>query len=100
MIKIMILAAIITGIILIFLVALTDYIGDKKHGKFNDGITLGVFITIFVFIEYALIACIIDDKNPTAMDVYKGKTALEYKIVDDVKVDSVVVFKNDYYGSN
>lgn len=96
----MIIAAIIIGIILIFLVALTDYIKDNKHGKFNDGITLGVFITIFVFIEYALIACIIDNKNPTAMDVYQGKTTLEYKVVDSVRVDSVVVFKNDDYGSN
>ena len=96
----MIIAAIIIGIILIFLLALTDYIRDEKYGKFNDGITLGVFITIFVFIEYALIACIIDDKNPTAMDVYQGKTTLECKVVDGVRVDSVVVFKNDDYGSN
>lgn len=96
----MIIAAIIIGIILIFLVALTDYIGDKKHGKFNDGITLGVFITILLFIESMLIACIIDGQNPTAMDVYEGKTTLEYKVVDGVKVDSVVVFKNDDYGSN
>ena len=89
----MVIAAIITGIILIFLVALTDYIGDKKHGKFNDGITLGVFITIFMFIEYALIICIIDDPQPTAIDVYQGKTTLEYKVVDGVKADSVVIFK-------
>ena len=92
----MIIAAIIIGIILIFLVALTDYIRDKKHGKFNDGIALGVFITIFVFIECVLIACIIDDKNPTAMNVYQGKTTLEYKVVNDVKVDSVVIFKEEF----
>lgn len=36
--------------------------------------------------------------TPTAMDVYQGKTTLEYKVVDDVKVDSVVVFKNDATG--
>lgn len=89
----MIIAAIILGIILIFLVALTDYIRDEKHGKFNDGITLGVFISILLFIEIALIVYIIDDPNPTAMDVYKGKTTLEYKVVDGVKVDSVVIFK-------
>ena len=27
------------------------------------------------------------------MDVYQGKTTLEYTIVDGVKVDSIVVFK-------
>ena len=31
---------------------------------------------------------------PSAMDVYQGKTTLQYTIVDGVKVDSVVVFKN------
>lgn len=31
--------------------------------------------------------------KPSAMDVYQGKTTLEYKVVDGVKVDSVVVFK-------
>ena len=32
---------------------------------------------------------------PSAMDVYQGKTTLEYTIVDGVKVDSVVVFKKN-----
>lgn len=31
--------------------------------------------------------------KPTAMDVYQNKTTLEYKVVDNVKVDSVVIFK-------
>jgi hypothetical protein len=30
---------------------------------------------------------------PSAMDVYQGKTALQYTVVDGVKIDSVVVFK-------
>ena len=30
---------------------------------------------------------------PSAMDVYQGKTTLQYTIIDDVKIDSVVVFK-------
>ena len=36
-------------------------------------------------------------QKPTAMDVYQGKTTLEYKIVDGVKVDSIVVFKNNLH---
>ena len=35
------------------------------------------------------------EKTPSAMDVYRGKTTLKYTIVDGVKVDSVVVFKNN-----
>lgn len=35
----------------------------------------------------------VDTNVPTAMDVYQGKTSLEYNIVDGVKTDSVVVYK-------
>lgn len=31
--------------------------------------------------------------SPTPIDVYQGKTTLEYKVVDGVKVDSTVVWK-------
>lgn len=34
-------------------------------------------------------------KFPTAMDVYQGKTTLQYTIVDGIKIDSVVVFKKN-----
>jgi hypothetical protein len=33
------------------------------------------------------------NERPSAMDVYQGKTALQYTVVDGVKIDSVVVFK-------
>ena len=44
------------------------------------------------------IACIykyksIYEHDPKAMDVYQGKTTIEYTIRNGVKVDSVVVFK-------
>jgi hypothetical protein len=50
----------------------------------------------------ALLFCIIgivienkvQNKYPQAMDVYQGKTTLEYTIRDGEIVDSVVVFKN------
>lgn len=32
--------------------------------------------------------------SPSAMDVYAGKTTLKYEVVDGVKVDSIVVFKD------
>jgi uncharacterized membrane protein SirB2 len=35
-----------------------------------------------------------ESHKPTAMDVYQGKTTLEYIIKDGVAVDSVVLFKN------
>ena len=33
------------------------------------------------------------NERPSAMDVYQGKTVLQYTVVDGVKIDSVVVFK-------
>lgn len=33
------------------------------------------------------------NERPSAMDVYQGKTTLQYTIINDVKIDSVVVFK-------
>lgn len=43
----------------------------------------------------SLIAALIiyQSDDPTAMDVYQGKTTFEYKVVDGVKVDSCVIFK-------
>ena len=32
--------------------------------------------------------------TPFAMDVYQGKTTLQYTVINGVKVDSIVVFKN------
>lgn len=94
----MIIAAIFTGIILLFLVFLASYVNNGKDGKFSDGLTFGVVITMVSFIECLLIGCIFSEPYPTAMDVYQGKTTLEYKVVDGVKVDSVVIFKNSDCG--
>lgn len=94
----MIISAIIIGIILIFLVFLTFYISKRNDGKFDDGVTLGLIIMLLFYTEAFLIYCSDNKPNPTAMDVYQGKTTLEYKVVDGVKVDSVVIFKNDDYG--
>ena len=46
-------------------------------------LTLGVFVSLLVI-----------SKEPTAMDVYKGKTTLEITYKDGVAIDSTVVFKN------
>jgi hypothetical protein len=42
----------------------------------------------------AVVANKVRDKYPQAMDVYQGKTTLEYTIRDGEIIDSVVVFKN------
>ena len=91
----MIIAAIITGFILLFFACLTYYIDKRKDGKFDDGLTLGMINATLLCIEIIFIYFTNNDLQPTTMDVYQGKTTLEYKVVNDVKVDSVVIFNND-----
>lgn len=59
----------------------------------NDGCLVFVAIVLIAFAS-ALLTSKIYENNPSAMDVYQGKTALEYTVVDGVKVDSTVIWKN------
>lgn len=34
--------------------------------------------------------------TPTAMDVYRGKTEIQYTIKGDIKTDSIVIFRKGY----
>ena len=43
-----------------------------------------------------MIIGITEEPKPRVIDVYQGKTTLEYTIRDGVKIDSVVVFKESY----
>ena len=57
-----------------------------------------IFISAFdaVVCVYAMIS--VGDRNhkPTAMDVIEGKTTMEYKIIDGIKVDSTLIFKPEF----
>ena len=98
----MITAAIIIGIIIIAIIILLDYISNNsKTAKFSDGISGGIIISMFLVLELGIILDILESNNPrpTPMDVYKGNTTLEYKVIDNVKVDSCVIFKNNINGT-
>ena len=61
----------------------------------DDNSGCGFFCTALLFsIIGAVIANKAQDKYPQAIDVYQGKTTIEYTIRDGEIVDSVVVFKN------
>ena len=47
---------------------------------------LAFFLGFYIGTEY---------NNPKAIEVYQGKTTLEYKIIDGVKIDSVVIYKDE-----
>lgn len=91
----MVIAAIIVGIFLTFLFLVTIHLGIEKGNDFDNGVAMGVILSLCVVVEVFLLANILGTPRPTAMDVYQGKTTLEYKVVD-----SIVIFKNDTIGLN
>lgn len=91
----MIIAAIIIGLIIIALFALEGFISSSGDGNMDTGFFLGMLVTIFLVFEIGIISNIIEESNPTPMDVYQGKTILEYTIRDGEIIDSVVVWKRD-----
>ena len=75
------------GIAFLFVGLLINFIISDTH----PGIYLGTFIAC---VGAVLITTYHYEKNPSAMDVYKGRTTLEITYKDNVPVDSVVVFKD------
>lgn len=89
----MIFLAVIIGLIIIFFIIQCiqwNYEGGETYGF---GIFCGGLITALFVLEMVCICESISESYPKAMDVYQGKTTLEYTIRDSVKVDSVVVWK-------
>jgi hypothetical protein len=51
---------------------------------------LGVFVGLI-----CLTVIIVEKNEPSAMDVYKGKTTLEYTVVNGIKTDSTVIWNRN-----
>jgi hypothetical protein len=60
----------------------------EKGDLFCLGLIVGSILGIIIHF------CIIS-QDPTAMDVYRGKTTLEYVVVDGQVTDSTVIWKKD-----
>lgn len=89
----MIIAAFLVGLLMIGLIILINVLSSRSCGDFDAGFLLGIVLTIFCVIEIGIVSNIIAEPKPKAMDVYQGKTTIEYTIRDGVKTDSVVVWK-------
>lgn len=85
----MIVLAIIIGVAITFLI-IQCIKWNRKGGPYGLCI---LFSFPLIVLEIICICEIVQEPRPKAMDVYQGKTTLEYTIRDGVKVDSVVVFK-------
>ena len=88
--------AIIVFILLTSICYIWNIFTNDKDYRFISALLLVISTVILI----GLISSYRNRNTPTAMDVYQGKTILEYKVVDNVKVDSVVIFKNDTMGLN
>lgn len=88
----MVLLAVIIGLIIIFL-SIQCIQWNSEGETYGFGICCGWLMGALFIFEIILICESISEWNPTAMDVYQGKTTIEYTIRDGVKTDSVVVWK-------
>ena len=81
------------GVMMVLMVFIGTVISSKRVSDFDGGVAFGIIFSIMFVAEVSLVANEIEEPKPTAMDVYQGKTTIEYKVVDGEKTDSVVVFK-------
>lgn len=92
----MIFLSVIIGLVLIFLIILCIQ-WNNDEGTYVFGIWCSWLIGVLFILEIICVSESASEPCPNAMDVYQGKTTLEYTIRDGVKVDSVVVFKDSVY---
>ena len=81
------------GILICVSVILTAFIDRNSSYDFDTGFIIGGSIATLMTIEVYLLANIIREQKPSAIDVYRGNTELEITSVNGVITDSVVVFK-------
>lgn len=81
------------GVMMVLMVYIGTVISHKEIADFDGGVFFGIVFSVLFVIEVSLVSSLIKNPTPTAMDVYQGKTTLEYKMVDGEITDSVVVFK-------
>lgn len=79
----------IFAIILTVVAAIIDVVGTDKDRDWN------IWIFALGMMSGGAILLGIFSYEPTAMDVYKGKTELKITYKGDVPVDSIVVFKDN-----
>lgn len=88
----MIFLAFILGLIILFLSIQCIQWNDEGE-TYGFGVFWGCLIGALFICEIILICESVYELQPKAMDVYQGKTTIEYTIRDGEVIDSVVVWK-------
>lgn len=89
----MIILAFITGITIISLTILCLQWGKEEGEAYKFGMYCGLTMAALFVLEMICICECVSKPHPKAIDVYQGKTTIEYTIRDGVKIDSIVVVK-------
>ena len=90
----MVLAVVVLSIVWAVLLSLAIANNDSCS-NFIIGVFEGVVSLVLVLCVFNL--CMPDSsKNPSAIDVYRGKTELEVTYRDSIAIDSTVVWKKEY----
>lgn len=58
-----------------------------------DDTNQGATVSLIAFIIFAIGLVMVHINNPSAMDVYRGKTTLQITYKNNVPIDSTVVYK-------
>ncbi len=87
-----------TGFDLVLVILCVTYLLPFLFVLVTDREKDKTYICIFgaLICIYAMISVADRNHKPTAMDVIEGKTVMEYKIIDGVKVDSTLIFKPEF----
>lgn len=75
----------------VFLIILGGGVGIR----YNTDPLPTFFIVSGIILCFCAIAPSISNDRPTALDVYQGKTTLKISYIDNIPVDSIVVYKNN-----
>lgn len=86
--------------LIVLIVQCIRWNSKDEYGSYGFGMFWGFSIAALFVLEMGCIYKSIYEHDPKVMDVYQGKTTIEYTIRDGVKVDSIVVFKENYDWSN
>ena len=89
----MIIGAVIVGILVCILIILSFHISNNSTEDYDIGIIIGGIIATLMVIEVYLLADIIGEPKPSALDVYRGNTELEITSVNGTPIDTIVIFK-------
>lgn len=91
--------SLVSGLGLAFIILYNVIIKSREELNRGDtGITICVTLCVVSIVFAAILAGIIPTVRniPTAMDVYQGKTEIQYTMKGSIKTDSTVVFKEGY----